>query len=296
MRRHFLVPLFICGALLLVARTAHAGHETPSYIDGCQSVDGRFVITASLAKEATQKTAVHGPFDWQFTWKDTKTNTSRTFPAQGLQRAQIHAQLYIAPDGESFALFNHVTMVCDQSHMHGPPGIRAAWEGKKTFPDRPEFERRVIVYRKDGSIVKTIGAKDILTSDEWASVVPFFNRVHWLKEYDGLHFKMTPRMSYALHRVSPDYTILEVTVVPVRGAKEHKLGRVVRISLTDGKVLAPKDWPTATEKVPVRPFVGIETVKNMPALAKDDFVPSLDPVRTAGVFNTPPSESPAKPK
>ncbi len=277
--------LFTLALSLLIPAVTFAGHETPSYIDGCQSVDGRYTITAKWAKDPGKNKNVHGPFEWEFTWTDTKEKKSNTFAAKGLQKGQIHANMYIAPDGETFALFNHVTMYCETSHMHGPPDMRAAWEGKTTFPDRSEFTNRVIVYKKDGSVIKTIGAKDIMTADEWVSVVPFFNRVHWLKEYDGLGLKTTPRMGYALHRISPDYTVLEVTIVPVRSAKD-KSGRKVRISLTDGTILDPKDWPTDKSKVPVRPFVGSDG-KDIEGANRDYFVPSLDPVRVEGKFATP---------
>jgi len=276
--------VFSMVVLASVASTSWAGHESPSYIDGCQSVDGRFVVTAELTIDPGPKAAVHGPFDWVFVWKDTKEDKTVKISAQGLQKAQIYAQMYIAPDGETFALFNHVTDACEKSLMHGPRDMRAAWEGKTGFPDREEFTKRLIVYKKDGSIVRSIGVKDILTPYEWASVVPFFDRVHWLKEYDQLYFKMTPWVGYAFHRVSPDYTILEITVFPAKGAKA---GRVVRIDMTTGRILEQKEWPTAENKVPVRPFVGRTTVKDLPPTSADYFVPSLDPVRVEGKFNLP---------
>jgi gluconolactonase len=49
--------LALCGAA-----PARFGYEAPSTIDGCQSADGRFVVTAELVSGEQ----VHGPFQWRF--------------------------------------------------------------------------------------------------------------------------------------------------------------------------------------------------------------------------------------
>lgn len=106
----------ILFVLLVVPSLARAGYELPSHIDGCRTADGRFTITAEPVGKATN----HGPNQWSFVWKDAKTKEMRTFPAQGVSGGQVHGQLFIAPDGETFALFNHVTLwYPGKSDMHG---------------------------------------------------------------------------------------------------------------------------------------------------------------------------------
>ncbi|HEX8913811.1 MAG TPA: SMP-30/gluconolactonase/LRE family protein [Humisphaera sp.] len=280
MRTRFLPAAAVVVLFLAAAPAARAGYETPCYIDGCKSADGRFVVTAALVGKVTN----HGPNKWQFTWKDAKTGETSTFDAKEVQAGQVHAQLFVAPDGQTFALFNHVTMwTSGKSDMHGSgklPQDRAdpAWRKLE------EFTHRLVVYRKDGSVVKVLGVGDFVREEEWAEVLPVFNRVHWVKEYDGLNFKKVPRVQYAFYRVSPDYTVLEFRVVPPRASKD-KAGRAVRVSLTDGRII-PNDEPLAKEKTPVRPFVGPDALEAA-NIEREGYTPSLDPVREAGTFVAP---------
>jgi len=273
----------LCLALLFWGGTlARAGYDRPSHIDGCQSADGRFVITASpvgLGKE------VHGPHRWQFTWKDTRTGAIETFPAQGVQGGQIYAQLFIAPDGETFALWNHVTLwTSGKSDMHGPKDL-PHHEDSNAWRGREEFTRRLIVYRKDGSIIKELGVADLLEPEEWESVLRVFNRVDWLRPYDGLNHKATARPQYAFYRISPDYTVLEFQPVSPR-AKRNDPPRVVRVSLTDGRVLdaGARLEGVPKEKIPVRPFQGDDHLPHSSPGWIESYTPSLDSVRTPGTY------------
>jgi sugar lactone lactonase YvrE len=265
--------------LLAAAATVQAGHETPCFIDPCQSADGRYVVTAA----PVGKPINHGPNRWQFTWKDTQTGEARTFDAQGVQGGQIHAQLFVPPGGKTFALFNHVTMwTAGKSDMHLANHLPAK-AGDPQFREMEIFRNRLIIYRSDGSIIKALGVGDFVQEDEWPAVLPVFTRVHWIKDYPGRHFKKTPRVGYAFYNVSPDYSVLEFRVVPTRTAKD-KAGRVVRVSLTDGRILAP-DEALPPERTPVKPFIGPDEVPaGMSADEKDAYQPALDPVRVAGVF------------
>ena len=122
--------LVLLGAFVLLPPTfLRAGYEQPCFIDGCQSSTGQFTITA----EPVGKITNHGPNQWNFVWCDKKTEKTRTFPAQGVSRGQVHGQLFIAPDGEAFALFNHVTLwYAGKSDMHGATKL---WGEKPGYPD-----------------------------------------------------------------------------------------------------------------------------------------------------------------
>lgn len=279
----------IACAFVLDMRTARAGHETPCYIDGCQSQDGRFVITAELVVDPAAGTKggppkvnpFHGPFKWKFTWKDNKEGKSVSFEPQGLSAGSIYAQLYMAPDGETFALFNPLKFhTAGKSDMHGKPAIDKGMPGYET---QENFSKRIVIYRKDGTILKELGVTDLLKPDEWPSVGCVFGRVEWLREYPGFKWKLAPRVQYAFCRVSPDYTVLEFH--PVTGKGNKGGGRTVRVSLTDGRILGD-DEKLPEEKTPVRPFLGPEIAPDQPDRTKniDHYRPSSDPVRVEGKF------------
>jgi gluconolactonase len=265
---------------------ARAGYEPPCFIDGCRSANGRFVITA----EPVGKIANHGPNQWNFVWKDTQTKETRTFPAKGVSKGQVFGQLYLAPDGETFALFNHVTLWYDgKSDMHGATKL---WGDKPGYPKdikHEAFSRRIIVYKKDGTIVKELGICDLLNPAELDSVMTAFTRVHWIESYPGLNYRMTARPAYAYCQVSPDYTVLEFHAVKVRGSKDN-LGRLVRVSLTDGQLLAV-DAKLAKDQTPIRSFVGPDHLPDDEPKTRESFIPSLDPVRDEGklTWSAPPS-------
>ena len=100
-RRAVLIGLAVacCG------QTASAGYNRPAHIDGCRSANGRFEI---VAEAKVKGPSPHGPHEWEFVWKDNKTGATHRMPAQGIQGGVINAQLFIAPDGETFALWNHM--------------------------------------------------------------------------------------------------------------------------------------------------------------------------------------------
>ncbi|VTU02058.1 Gluconolactonase OS=Cyclobacteriaceae bacterium AK24 GN=ADIS_1632 PE=4 SV=1: SGL [Gemmataceae bacterium] len=277
---------------------APAGYGPPSSIDGCQSIDGRFVVTAAVVVDPKAGTKGgppkpnlnDGPLQWEFTWKDTKTGESKTFPAQGVQAGNVSAQLFMAPDGETFALYNHVTVWSPgKSERLGASVIKGDAPGP--IPeDRRRHEgmsRRVIVYKKDGTVLKELAVADFLRADEWASVGLVFNRVHWVADFGPLSHRSTARPAYALCRVSPDYTVLQVRVV-------GKAGRLVNVDLTTGTVL-PDDWkPSDKSKTPVRPFVGPDKLEPYTPASREGFVPSLDPVRTEGKYAAADAPAPAE--
>lgn len=158
----------------------------------------------------------------------------------------------------------------------------------RDFAD-PAFSRRVVVYKKDGTVVKALGVADLLTADEQKDVLAVFNRVHWVREFDGLQFKKTPRPAYAFYRVSPDYTVLELQA-PLTD-KKAKAGRAIRVDLTTGAIL-PADEKLTEARTPVRPFRGpAELPDNSPA-TREGYVPSLDPVREEGKFADAKKEKP----
>ena len=281
---------------------APAGYEQPVYIDGGQSMDGRFVVTAAQVVDPKAGTKggpakphpARGPFRWEFTWTDTKTGRTETFPARGVQGGQIYAQLFVAPDGETFALWNHVTLwSAEKTQGYGADAFKGDRPGSVPEDKRGHeaFSKRVIVYKKDGTVLKELGVRDVLASAEWDAVLVVFNRVHWVTDYPPLSYRSTPRPGYALCRVSPDYTVLEFRVA-------GKPGRTVRVDLTTGTLL-PADAKTDDKnKIPVRPFVGPDKLEPYTVPAREGYVPSLDPVRTEGKYavlespKTPPAESP----
>lgn len=110
------LPIILIFSSVVTASLVYAGYEQPVYIDGCRSMDGRFEISAKLVQRG--KTS-HGPNKWRYVWKDLQKNEVVEFDAQGIQGGQIRGQLFIAPDGETFAIWNHITMFWkDKSHMH----------------------------------------------------------------------------------------------------------------------------------------------------------------------------------
>jgi len=273
---------FLVACCCLPGAAVFAGYEQPAYIDGCQSVDGRYVITA---EQTVRGKTVHGPHKWDFVWKDIKTGEVRRFPAKGIQGGQIYAQLFIAHDGETFALWNHITQYwSEKSHMHSHNVLPKREEiGEDKYRVLDIHKRRLIVYRKDGSILKELGIGDFLTDDEWETALAVFTRIHWLQEYDDLSYRDICRMQYAFYRVSPDYTVLEFRPTPPR-AKRNDPPRVVRVSLSDGRVLAEDETIDDLQKIPVRPFVGPDRPPKNSKPWRESYRPSLDPVREAGSY------------
>ena len=286
---------FLILALLLLPAVARAGYEPPCFVDGCQSEDGRYIVTA----EPVGKIQNHGPNRWKFIWKDTKTGKAIESDAKGVQGGQIFAHLFIAPDGETFALWNHMIIYSTgKSDMHGAAKL---WDPNK--PGRPAnrldetYTHRLIVYRKDGTVVKTLGIGDFLSPAEWEAVGIVFNRINWLVPYDNLKYRDVARFGYAFYRVSPDYSLLEFQVAPPPGAKAPdgktpRSPRVIRVSLSDGRILADDDT-IAANKLPIRPFKGPDHLPDSEPKTRESFTPSLDPVRIPGKLGSSAAPPPA---
>lgn len=267
----------ICLGVCLSSTPAWSGYSQPAFIDGGQSVDGRYTVSAELIEKGKHS---HGPHKWRFTWTDKRTNESHHFEPQQLTRGQIYGHIYVAPDGQTFALWNHVTLWWDgKSHDHAHEVLpRKSEIPAKEWQHLPQFSHRLTIYRKDGSILKSFSVADFLEGEEWETVQQVFNRVHWIKEYPELKFKQTPRPGYAFHRISPDYTILEFLPTTSR-ANRRKPPRVVRVDLTTGEVLAADAFPTEESKVPVRPYLGDAHLGGTGPEFKETYRPSLDPLR-----------------
>jgi hypothetical protein len=277
-------------ALVAVAASsavAVAGHTRPGYVDGCQSADGRYVVTAESKKQPDGKDG------WEFTWKDTKTNTSHKGWLVGLPYGLEHfrvtyTHIFVPPGGETFAVWQTASWASGGSK---PPGMKDKELNQNPtdeFKNYAGFADRLVIYKKTGEIVKRISLNDILKPNEWVYVNWVQGNMYWLSEYPDVMKPSgePPRCGYRYFRISPDYSVLEFTVGPNSDAthKVKELGadvvnyrRPVWISLSDGKFLEKK--PTDKEKTPVRPFVG-ELVKRGDEMK--NYVPSLDPVRVAG--------------
>lgn len=260
-------------SLLACAATARAGHQAPSFIDGGQSQDGRYQVTAEPLGNVT----LHGPNRWEFVWRDTRTGEQRRFAAREVQTGQIYAQLLVAPDGGTFALWNHVQEWTDTLSGKAPP------KPEHNLHD-PAFSRRLIVYRNDGTVVKMLGVADFLTEPEFAETLVVFHRVHWCLDYPGLSYRKTPRPGYAFFQVSPDYSVLEVRIATPKKLKTAP--RTVRVELTSGRILPEAEWLTSVDKTPVRSFTGPAVLEAVSKHGRELYVPSLDPVRTAGRLPT----------
>lgn len=271
-------------AAILVGAPLRAGYEMPSYVDGCRSADGRFEITA---RQVLKGKSSHGPHKWNYVWKNLQTGKTEEFPAQGLQGGQVRGHLFIAPDGETFALWNHITMWWEEKshmHAHGHKDVL-----KKGHPDRDAFrnqfifKNRLILYAKDGTIRKTLAIKDFLQGDEeWKHVLPVFTRAEWLRPYNGLYFKNMARTAHAFTKVSPDYTVLEFQV------GNPKSPRTARVSLVDGALLDPA--ATIPEEKTPKLMVDAAEVPKSSGDWKESYTPSLDPVRLAGAYRIDPAE------
>lgn len=262
------------GLLLTMATAVVAGHTRQPYVDGCQSVDGRFVVTAQY--DPAKKV-------WQFTWKDSRTGQQFTGPLVGLKDGQGHfsvtyAHMFPAPDGETFAVWNGGAFA-------PAPDKPPKDAGAEAFRSYAGFADRLVIYKKTGEIVKRLGLKDILKEGEWDYVHIVHANLYWTIEYpdaDKGNIE-APRAGYRTYRISPDYTILETTVGPcedLRSKFPAAKRRVVRIRLTDGTLLPEGEKITDAAKIPVRPFVGDLASRG----AGKTYVPSLDPVRVAGKF------------
>lgn len=283
-----------CGSLIVLASllpsVAWAGHTRPGYVDGCQSADGRYSVTAESKKTAT------GDDGWQFTWKDRTSGETHQGWLVGLPFGLEHfrvayAHIFVPPGGQTFAVFQTANFApCDRR----PPGAKEkelVREPSDAFKNYVGFADRLVIYSKTGEVLKRYAMKDLLQEKEWVFVNWVHGNLYWLCEYSDVMPKSggePPRCGYRYFRISPDYSTLEFTIGPNSDAK-HKvkdLGpefvnyqRTVRVSLADGKLLDASAPITDPRKQPGRPFVG-DLVRRGEAMQL--YRPSLDPVRVPG--------------
>jgi hypothetical protein len=270
--------------MLLTTATAQAGRSRQEYVDGCQSVDGRYVVTAELVggKPKDPKAG-----KWTYLWTDTKTKQSHTGDLVGLPPVGAFAHMFMAPDGETFAVWSPFAFCPGSPAPIGKlrNGGKLGEGTEKDWADHTAFAHRLVIYRKTGDIVKSFSIKDLLNSPEMGAVFRQFDTVRWVAEFPGLAFSSAPRVGYGTYRVSPDYTILEFKTPKVG---KDQGARIVRVDLTTGKLLDPTA-ALGEAKTPVRPFQGPDRI------TQDEqylWQPSLDPVRIAGAFKNAAREAP----
>jgi len=280
--------LFALLAVLLLPAFVAAGHTRPGYVDGSQSADGRYVVTAE------PKNYGKGKDGWEFTWTDTKTKEKHTGKLVGLPQGLEHfrvayAHIFVPPGGETFAVWqtaNWTDAGSKPPKTTDQPLNKGATDEFKTYAG---FGDRLVIYKKTGEVVKRVALNDILKPNEWVYVNWVQGNMYWLSEYpDAMKNGEAPRCGYRYYRVSPDYSVLEFAVGPNSDAV-HKVKdegpevvsyrRPVWVSLSDGAFLAKK--PTEKDKIPVRPFVGDLTKRGD---EMKNYVPSIDPVRVPGKF------------
>jgi hypothetical protein len=261
-------------SLGLITSAAQAGRSRQDYVDGCQTPDGRFSVTAELVG-SNPKDLKAG--QWRFHWKDAKTGQTHSGDLIGLPPVGSFVHLFVAPDGETFAAWNPLSYCPSKTNPDDklPNGGKFADGPNQQWADHPALAHRLVIYRKTGEIVKTLGVKDLLQPDELPEVRSVFHTVRFVTEYPGLTFSGAPRVAYGTYRVSPAYTVLEF-MAPKTG--KEKAPRIVRIDLVTGAIL---DGNVKVEEArqPIRPFLGPDRI------TQDEqylWQPSLDPVRIAG--------------
>ena len=284
------VILPVVTLLACAVSFVEAGHSRHSYVDGGQSMDGRFVVTPRFVEGEKPKKG-DAPFHWEYQWKDTKTGKTITGRLEGLRSGRsnvfdpVGSHLFVAPDGETFALWTPQVMM--QAEAKKPEGERDS-DAYRNFDG---FSRRLVIYRKTGEIVKQFDLKDFLKDGDWQWFYLYGRQNYWLLEYPGLDTRSAPRPFYALYQISPDYTVLEFRIganaEATHKAKERNVTppqpRTVRIRLTDGELLDADSESNDPLKRPGRPFVGELADKTR---RQNQYVPSLDPVRKAGRYES----------
>jgi len=284
--------LFTVFAVLTCSGVALAGHTRPGYVDGCQSADRRYVVTAESKKQTD------GKYGWEFTWKDNKTGTTHTGWLVGLPYGLEHfkvayAHIFVPPGGETFAVFQTANWTGAGSKPPDGKEKEVNQNPSDEFKKYAGFADRIVIYKKTGEVVKRLSMNDILKPNEWVYVNWVQGNLYWLSEYPDVmkNGGEPPRCGFRYFRVSPDYSVLEFTVGPNSDAvhKVKDLGadvvnyrRPAYVSLTDGTFLDKK--PSEKDRVPMRPFVG-DLVKRGGDMK--NYVPSLDPVRMPGKIVVP---------
>lgn len=283
------------GMVLILSSASLAGHTRAGYCDGCQSSDGRFVVTVELKNHGQGKNVTQV---WHYTWKDTKENKTHTGTLQGLRGVDhfvvTYAHIFVPPDGETFAVFNTAAWAGSSKGPVVYPKDAAKYSADRgeDFRTMPCFADRLVIYKKTGEVVKRYSINELLRPNEWQFMHWVQGNLYWLREYPE-HYNGSfepPRCGYRYYRISPDYTVLEFTPGPdaearthlkIAGAKNELLDykRVVRIRLTDGTFL--NEPPSDPNKVPGRPYVG----KGVSRSESHGYVPSRDPVRVPGTVD-----------
>lgn len=287
MSSRFILLAMVSSLLLHPSSLLFAGHTRPAYLDGCQSMDGRYVVTAEPIKEKVGKKEI---VKWKYHWKDTKTGETHsgwlTGP-RGLGHFDVtYGHLFLPPGGETFALW--LTASWAESDLPHPKGNQAKYS--EELARHPAFGSRLTIYKKTGEIVKKYDMRDLLKPNEWVYVNWVQGNVYWLMEYpDVMKGGEPPRCGWRYYRVSPDYSTLEFVVGPNADAvhkiksepiEVQKYHRTVRIDLTTGAFLDPDVKLTDINKIPVRPFRD-ELIKRGDAKG---FQASLDPIRVLGKY------------
>jgi len=291
------IPAFLTlAAFLALVPLLDAGHTRPGYVDGCQSMDGRFVVTAELVVPPKGN---DGGGVWKYTWRDTKTNQAITGNLQGLRGVDhfvvSYAHIFVPPDGETFAVFNTAAWAgASKGPVVYPKNVDKYTERDEKFRSMPCFGDRLVIYKKTGEILKRYSINDLLQPNEWQFMHWVQGNLYWLSEYPENYSKggEPPRCGYRYYRISPDYTVLEFAAGPDNEARTHmKIGgaasdllaykRVVRVRLTDGAFLSPAENRIDPNKIPGRPYVG----EGMPRGDMRGYVASIDPVRVAGTLD-----------
>jgi len=287
MRNPLLILMFVSSFVLHPSSFALAGHTRPAYLDGCQSMDGRYVVTAEPIKEKVGKKET---IKWKYHWKDTKTKETHsgwlTGP-RGLGHFDVtYGHLFMPPGGETFALW--LTASWAECDVPQPKGGQAKYS--EELARHPAFGSRLTIYKKTGEIVKKYDMRDILKPNEWVYVNWVQGNMYWLMEYpEVMKGGEPPRCGWRYYRISPDYSTLEFVVGPNSDAvhkiksepiEVQKYRRTVRVDLTTGAFLDPTAKITDVNKIPIRPFRD-ELIKRGDAKG---FQASLDPLRVTGKF------------
>lgn len=265
-----------------------AGHSRSCYLDAGQSVDGRYVVTATRTDEFDKK-GKRIDHRWAFTWHDRQSDEQHEGELLGLRTGTdnvfdpVNAHIFVAPSGDTFALWMPQSMARSDAKK---PSVDDRDNG--AFHDFAGFAHRLTIYKKTGEVIKRFDLKDLLHKTDWAWMHFHGRQVYWLVEYEKFDTRQTPRSGHALFRISPDYTVLEFQVGANQEAayKAKQRGttppdpRIVRVRLTDGQIITNEEL-VDSNKIPVRPFVGNLANKERPQYA---YEPSLDPVRVPGRF------------
>lgn len=287
MSRSRLLVFAAVACVLFPVGWLFAGHTRPAYLDGCQSMDGRYIVTAEPIREMVGKKET---IKWKYHWKDTKENKTLSGwlkGPRGLGHFDVtYGHLFVPPGGETFALW------LPASWADYPGGAPKGNQGNSSeeIVNHPGFGSRLTIYKKSGEIVKTYGMRELLKPNEWVYVNWVQGNLYWLMEYpEVMKGGEPPRCGWRYFRISPDYSVLEFVIGPNEDAV-HKIKsqpkevqdyhRTVRVRLTDGELLDPNLKLTDADKIPVKPFrddlIRRENAKSFQA--------SLDPVRETGKY------------